>query len=234
MKDPYVYESTDVLINLANIRDIDKLDEFETTFSRIALVDLINNPIKITSVKDIYYIHNKLFKQIYAWAGEKRTINIYKNEVVLNGLSVIYSNYKDIDKDFEIIQKDIDSFQWKTSSKTEIIHKIARIISAIWRVHAFREGNTRTVCMFLYLFMKQLGLKLNVEFVGEHSKYFRNALVLASIDEYSEFEHLEKILLDSVSVKRTINGKTKYQTIRGYNLDKYKYNYHHIVDDDKN
>ena len=231
MKDPYVYEGTNVLINLANIEEQDKLDNFETTLSRVAIVELLKNPIDITSTKDIFEIHKRLFKEVYSWAGKPRTINIYKTEPVLGGLSVNYSEHNQIMKDLNKIQNDIDSFDWVNSSKKEIISKIVRVISSVWQVHAFREGNTRTICLYLYFFMKKYNLKLNVDFIGEHSKFFRNALVLASIGEYSEYEHLEMILSDAISLKKVTNGESKYQTIKDYNLEKYEYNYHHLKKD---
>jgi len=231
MKDPYVYEGTNVLINLANIKEQDKFDNFETTLSRVAIVELLKNPIDITSTKDIFEIHKRLFKEVYSWAGKSRTINIYKTEPVLGGLSVNYSEHNQIMKDLNKIQNDIDSFDWENSSKKEIISKIVRVISSVWQVHAFREGNTRTICVYLYFFMKKYNLKLNVDFIGEHSKFFRNALVLASIGEYSEYEHLEMILSDAISLKKVTNGESKYQTIKDYNLEKYEYNYHHLKKD---
>ena len=209
----------------------EKLDNYETTLSRIAIVELLKKPIDIKSINDIFEIHKRLFKEVYLWAGEARTINIYKNEPVLNGLSVNYSDHTCINKDLNKIQKEIESFDWQSSGKKEMLAKIVRIISGIWQVHAFREGNTRTVCIFLYFFMKKHNLKLNVDFIGEHSKYFRNALVLASIGEYSEYDHLEMILSDAISIKKIIGVKEKYQTIKNYNLEKYEYNYHHLKKD---
>ena len=68
---------------------------------------------------------------------------------------------------------------------------------------------------------------MNREFISKQAKYFRNALVLASIGEYSEYNYLEEILRDSISFKMIDdNMHNKYQTIKGYNLEKYKYNYH--------
>ena len=99
MKDPYVYDNTNVLINLANIKEQKELDDYETTLSRIAIVDILNNPIDTTSVNDIFLIHERLFKEVYSWAGKVRTINIYKEEPVLSGLSVEYSDCKSINKD---------------------------------------------------------------------------------------------------------------------------------------
>lgn len=231
MKDPYVYKDTNVLINLANIKDQKELDNYETTLSRIAIVGILNKPIEINTTKDIFLIHERLFKEVYSWAGKPRTINIYKEEQVLSGLSVTYSDYKTINKDLNKIQKSIESMNLIKLSKKELIHQIAVIIASIWQVHAFREGNTRTICLYLYFLMKKYNLKLNINFIGEHSKFFRNALVLASIGEYSEYEHLEMILSDATSLKKIIDNEKKYQTIREYNLEKYEYNYHHLKKD---
>ena len=122
MKDPYVYEDTNILINLANIKDQKELDNYETTLSRIAIVDILNKPIEINNVNDIFLIHERLFKEVYSWAGKPRTINIYKEESVLSGLSVIYSDYKTINNDLNKIQKSIESINLIKLSKKELIH----------------------------------------------------------------------------------------------------------------
>ena len=49
-------------------------------------------------------IHYFIFKNVYEWAGEKRTINIYKHEQILAGLSVEYSKSEDIDKQLSFQQ----------------------------------------------------------------------------------------------------------------------------------
>ena len=74
---------------------------------------------------------------------------------------------------------------------------------------------------------------MNREFIDKHAKYFRNALVLASIGKYSEYNYLEEIVKDSISFKVIDNEhNVKYQSIKGYNLDKYEYNYHNSKKDD--
>lgn len=231
MKDPYVYEGTSVLINLANIKEQKDLDNYELTLANLAISKLVNHPIDIKTTADVFLIHEKLFNEIYSWAGQPRTINIYKSEEVLDGLSVTYSDFHSIKKDLASVQKEIDSFDWNNSSKTEIVKKTIIVIAKVWQVHAFREGNTRTICLYLYFFLKKYGLKVNIDFIGNHSKYFRNALVLASIGQYSEYEHLEAILMDSITVKKVTDKGNKYKSIKGYDLDKYEYNYHHIKED---
>ena len=54
-------------------------------------------------VHSIFKIHKILFDNVYDWAGKSRTINIYKSEPILNGLSVEYSLYDLIDNDLSKI-----------------------------------------------------------------------------------------------------------------------------------
>lgn len=224
MKDIYVYPNTYVLVNKLNIRDAKKLDNAENVYVSLNINTLILNPIKIESVFDIKKIHKCLFFDLYEWAGENRKMNMFKEEPVLNGLSVSYSDYQYIDNDLKRLDKEFKSIKWLALSKTDAIDAIVKLISKLWRIHCFREGNTRTVTTFLYLFMKQIKLKVNVDFIGNHAKFFRNALVLASIDQYSEYEHLTNILLDSISFK--VENENKYKTIREYEVDKYEYRKH--------
>ena len=224
VRDKYLYPNTDVLINKFNIKDSKKLDKVEYTYVSLNITYIIDNPIKINSVFDICIIHKILFKDIYEWAGTFRNLNIYKEEPILTGLSVKYSEYKNINRDLNSLDKRFKSTKWNELSHEDTIDEVILIISKLWKIHCFREGNTRAVTTFLYLLMKQINLKVNVLFISNHAKFFRNALVMASIDEYSEFEHLKNILLDSVSMKET--NENKYKTICEYEVEKYQYRNH--------
>lgn len=228
MKDIYIYPNTNVLINKLGIKTSKELDNAENAFVSLNIANLLSHPFEIKSVFDIKKIHQQLFSDLYEWAGENRKINMFKEEPVLNGLSVSYSDYRELDKSLKKLDQDFMDVNWKKLSKKEIIDHIVILISRLWRIHCFREGNTRTTTTFLYLFLKQLSLNVNVDFIGKHAKYFRNALVLASIDEYSEYEHLTNILLDSISIKDSDGGK--YKTIRDYEVEKYEYRKHQYKD----
>lgn len=227
MKDPYVYDGTNVLVNIPNIKEQNKLDDYETTMANLGIIKLLKEYPDLEKVNDIFLIHKLIFENVYEWAGQCRTINIFKEEPILNGLSVEYSDYKKIKQNLTDIQSRIDNINWDELSKNNMITEIVKVISSIWQVHSFREGNTRVVTLFLYYFLKRRGFKVNREFIGKYAKYFRNSLVLASIGEYSEYNYLEEILKDSISFKIIDeNYESKYQTIKGYNLEKYNYNYH--------
>lgn len=228
MKDIYVYEGTNILINKLGIKDEKELDSKESFVATLNTANLLKSGFNIKSVNDIKIIHKHLFGDIYEWAGQNRKINMIKEEPVLNGLSVVYSNYRDIDNDLKKLDARFKSIDWKKLKHREAIDKLVIIISNLWQIHCFREGNTRTVTLFMYFLMKQIKMNVDTKFIGEHAKYFRNALVLASIGQYSEYNYLTDILLDSISFKNI--DKNKYQTIRDYEVEKYEYRAHKYKD----
>ena len=38
MKDPYVYDGTNVLVNIPNIKEQNKLDDYETTMANLGII----------------------------------------------------------------------------------------------------------------------------------------------------------------------------------------------------
>lgn len=184
MEDIYVYEGTNVLKNKRGIRNNEDLDQFENAMTSLAIIN-INRSFKFNDLNDIYEIHKVLFENVYDWAGEIRKINIYKEEPVLAGLSVQYEDYNKIKRSITNLNKKFLNTKWEELSKTEIVDNIVKFFSSLWRIHPFREGNTRSVATLMFLFIRNMNLKLNQDFIKEHAKYFRNALVLASIGEYS-------------------------------------------------
>lgn len=228
MKDPYLYEGTDVLRNKRGIRNRKEFDDYEYTMAELAMIAIYGMNIDVSSCTSIFQIHRILFEDVYEWAGQKRTINIYKSEPVLDGMSVSYTDFNHIDEDLERIDLEISKIDWSDISDKDKIVKTTRIISDIWRTHAFREGNTRTIYVFLHFFLKHIGLNLDSQVVMDNVKFFRNALVMASIDEYSEYNHLENLLMHSTHIEVPSNLSGSYDTINGYNLKDYEYDYHHI------
>lgn len=116
----------------------------------------------------------------YKHAGEIRQYDISKKEWVLEGDSVNYLNWEDLRRalDWDIEQE--KNFSYKGLTDDEKIEHIAKFISGIWQIHAFREGNTRTTAIFTIQYLRSLGYKVNNEMFAKHSWYFRNALVRAN------------------------------------------------------
>lgn len=128
-------------------------------------------------------IHFRLFHKLFPvrWVGVFREENISKKEPVLKGESVPYcAAYKIEDAlvyDFEMEEKRRKADELSLENK---INSIAHFTSSIWQVHPFREGNTRTVTIFILYYLNELGLNFSARPFEESSPYFRNALVRAN------------------------------------------------------
>lgn len=125
-------------------------------------------------------LHRRIFEGVFKHAGEIRQYDISKKEWVLEGDSVNYLNWEDLRRalDWDIEQE--KNFSYKGLTDDEKIEHIAKFISGIWQIHAFREGNTRTTAIFTIQYLRSLGYEVNNEMLAKHSWYFRNALVRAN------------------------------------------------------
>lgn len=125
-------------------------------------------------------LHRRIFEGVFKHAGEIRQYDISKKEWVLEGDSVNHLNWEDLRRalDWDIEQE--KNFSYKGLTDDEKIEHIAKFISGIWQIHAFREGNTRTTAIFTIQYLRSLGYEVNNEMFAKHSWYFRNALVRAN------------------------------------------------------
>ncbi|WP_394885018.1 Fic/DOC family protein [Clostridium butyricum] len=199
MRDPYLYKDIDVMKNKLNIKDQEKLESAEaaiTVSKLLQITDFENGSFNIEKLKAI---HKYIFGDIYEWAGEFRKMNIEKSERVLNGLSVKYSDYRNVEKDAEKVIDKLNSVNnWSNLSLDQQAEKLSNFTAELWRVHCFREGNTRTTITFIELFAKSNGIEINKTLLKNNSAYVRDSLVLSSIDEYSESQYLTRIIKDTI------------------------------------
>lgn len=211
MKDPYIDENG-VLKNKLGITNDEELKEAEKDIAFVKLIgveELEKETVNANLLKDI---HKYLFNDIYDWAGEYRTVPIYKEEVVLPGLSLEYAQPKDIEKRLEQEFENLNSIEWSNKKIDELSLQLTKSLARIWRVHPFRDGNTRTVLTFANVFSKMKGFNLDMSNIldnlsrkedenGRITQYsVRDKFVLAALDEkdYPEPEHLQAILKKSM------------------------------------
>ena len=196
--DIYLQENSCVLKNLLNITDEKSLDLAEAEFSRLNMMTLYNDGFSDFSTDGICFIHKKLFEDVYEWAGKFRVIDIQKREKILVGKSVWYSNCDNIEKELNLEWEKIHSIKWQDYSKDEFVELVSKHFSTLWQIHPFREGNTRTIVMLMTFFVEHHGYYFDQDLIAQSSGYFRDALVMASLDQFSEYEYLEKILGDAI------------------------------------
>lgn len=198
MPDIYLYDDAPVLKNLLGIKDSDMLDIAEAGMSRANMMLLYESGFQDFSPAGLCEIHRRLFFDIYEWAGRYRVINIEKREKLLAGKSVWYSNDENIPADLHGAFDKLLAQPWDNFSREEFARALARYFPPIWQVHPFREGNTRSVVMMMSLFVEHHGFYIDHELLAASAGYVRDSFVMASLDQFSEYEHLEKILLDAV------------------------------------
>lgn len=198
MNDLYLLENSTVLKNLLGITNEKELDLAEAELSRANMMLLYENGFDDFSSGGFCFIHKVLFGDVYAWAGQYRNINIQKREKLLAGQSIWYSDCMNIETDLDNAWKNINKVKWDELSREDFAKQIARLFSALWQVHPFREGNTRTTVMMMTFFIEHYGYYFDQILMAESAGYVRDSFVLASLGKYSEYEHLEKILLDAI------------------------------------
>jgi len=147
---------------------------------------------------------------------------IYKEEIVIPRLSLQYAQPNEIEKKLDEALNEMNLYEWKNKRSYELAAQFTKYLSRIWRVHPFRDGNTRTVLTFANTFAKMKGFNLDMESIldnlsrkynkdGEVVRYsVRDKFVLAALDEkdYPEPEHLQAIFRTSIEngVKSQINS----------------------------
>ena len=232
MRDPYLYEDVDVLKNLANIKDNEKLRQMEGDLTVIGMAVVYAKKYDKFDINTLCDIHKTIFGGLYEWAGEFRTIQMTKSEKVLGGDTVRYAEPSQISKQLKDIFKEISKLK-PNMPKQELVFKLVRITSTIWHIHPFREGNTRTVVAFSVLLADYLGIDLDYNLFVDNASYVRNALVWCTQGIYSIYEYLERIYYDAASIKQDEYSKNQnYEFVGEYKISDYKEESHIYLDNE--
>lgn len=234
MNDLYLIPNSTVLKNLLGITNEKELDLAEAELSRANMMLLYENGFNDFSSGGFCFIHKFLFGDVYEWAGQYRKTNIQKREELLAGRSIWYSNVTEIGTDLDRVFVEIKKIDWASLTREDIAKQIARLFPKLWQVHPFREGNTRTTVMMMTFFVERYGYYFDQNLMAESAGYVRDSFVLASLGEHSEYEHLEKILLDAIYTEPvdytnddliSNNKKEKYEKYRSKNYTPTKHEY---------
>ena len=234
MKDLYLIENSTVLKNLLGIANEKELDLAEAELSRANMMLLYENGFDDFSSGGFCFIHKALFGDVYEWAGQYRKINIRKREELLAGQSVWYSDVTEIGNDLDNAFDEINKVNWASLSRENFAKQIARLFPKLWQVHPFREGNTRTTVMMMTFFVEHHGYFFDQNLMAESAGYVRDSFVMASLGDNSEYEHLEKILLDAICTKpidytnddlTVYSNKKKYEKYKSKNYTPTKHEY---------
>ena len=203
-----------------------RVEEADKIAIRIATI--ISEDSFTFSVGQFLTIHKTLFDGVLSHPGELRTYNFSKKEWVLDGASVTYGDYRELEAtlqyDFELEKK----YQYNKLSIDETIEHIAIFVSNLWQIHAFEEGNTRTTAVFLIKYLRNLGFDVTNDTFAKNAWYFRNSLVRANYNNIVKgvFENrsyliafLRNLLLNE---KNVLNNKELHVLFSDENIENKK------------
>ena len=222
MEDPYVLKNG-TLKNLLGITDYEELKQAEKDIAYVKLINAEEEIKRPCDIRLLKRIHKHIFEDIFEWAGEFRTIPIYKEERVIPGVSLEYAEPKNIEKELTKRLEEMNSINWKGKGIDEITKQFTKELAKLWRIHPFRDGNTRTTLTFAHIFAKQKGFEMDLGTMldelgriedpetGKVKRWsVRDKFVLAALDEkdYPEPEGLENIIKKSIEkgVKQKIES----------------------------
>ncbi len=142
LQDVYCYPASDVLVNLLNIRNTKELAEAEAALS---LARYRNYQSALTSLEQLtlahlQHLHYQLFQDIYAWAGQLRTVDISKG-------TTRFCNCQRIEPEADKLIALIPALE-QISSKDLMADAMADLYCELNMLHPFRDGNGRAQRFF--------------------------------------------------------------------------------------
>ena len=147
--DPYCYPGTDILRNLAELRDRAELEVFEADATVANLIDLRRNPIKGPfDVKRLKETHRRIFGNVYPWAGEFRQ-GIGMMTKNRSGFVVAYGPSENVPAALAAAFAKLEvEHALHGLESAQFARRLAYFYSELDAVHPFREGNSRTLRAF--------------------------------------------------------------------------------------
>ena len=175
--------------------DESRTKEADDVSTRIA--DLLSDDSFSFTVGQLLSIHRYLFDGILEHPGQLRKYNFTKKEWVLNGDTVTYGDYRELEATLEYDFRVEKEFKYKGLRINKIIDHLAIFIANLWQIHAFEEGNTRTIAVFVIKYLRTLGFDVTNDVFEKNAWYFRNALVRANYNDFKsgEFEERKYLIL---------------------------------------
>lgn len=99
----------------------------------------------------LFEIHAYFLGTLYSWAGQVRRINISKDDILFAPVEYLEKQLTDFDRR---LKRHVPALK---ESKTIIAEKLAWIHNELNALHPFREGNGRTIRLFLDLLAAYVG-----------------------------------------------------------------------------
>lgn len=144
--DPYLDPDTGVLRNLVGARTKVALDTAEGDLAFARLVQLMDRPVRPTGdLSELRAVHAHLFQDVYAWAGQLRTVDIRKN---VEGAE-FFLPVSMIERAAGFASAELrEENMLRGLDRGAFVDRLAYHYDQVNYLHPFREGNGRTQRVF--------------------------------------------------------------------------------------
>lgn len=185
-------EDAGILKNKLGIKEQKALEDIETILfsdSYKHFFDFLMKKKLGFDLKLIFQIHKYFLETLYAWAGKIRTVEISKDGILFCSSSQIINSLRDFEK---ILKNNIPSTK---DTKSIISEKLAIIHCEFNAIHPFREGNGRTIRLFLDLLAVNYGFN-----PIDYAKSSRSDYIRACVNGMSkDYSKMQKIITKGLS-----------------------------------
>lgn len=153
---PYLLPGTSVLRNNFGVLDAAVLAqlEFVATAGRILQVHLRAQDTDL----DVRSLHQHVFGDVYAWAGEPRIVELRKGDSAFGSSARIPRALEALGAEISLIAREGAEIDDGT-----LAYRLARIYADYNQIHPFREGNGRTGTLLLHLVAGRAGRRLHLD-----------------------------------------------------------------------
>lgn len=201
--DEYLIPGTDVLINKFNITNKEELKQVEKLITRKSLAKLYLKPEKGNfDIEHLKNIHRRIFKDVYPFAGKIRKCTLQKDDHVFCNPELIQPLLVET---LSNMNKEFDEDIYSTS---DFAFKLAKYYYEIIYIHPFREGNGRTIRMFIRDFIVEKSKNKSCgELDLDYTKIDGENLLLGTARRYLYPSLIETEFMKGIVIKEKENNK---------------------------
>lgn len=157
--DPYYDEALGELKNLLHAKSPEEFRELEPQIVFANELELESMGILRTNdLAEVLAIHRQLFKGVYEWAGQARTVDIRKNE---NGAEFFLIVSKITSAATYVFGQLKKEKYLKDLPRATFVTRLAYFYDQLNYIHPFREGNGRTQRVFWSRVAQDAGYTIN-------------------------------------------------------------------------
>lgn len=161
-QDPYLQAGTDVLRNVVGLRNPQTLATYEYEVSALRMAEFQHHPIEGRfDLRHLCAIHRHIFQDVYAWAGEIRTVSISKGGSFFATSSRLQSS--GIALHNALVRENF----LRGLHRERFVERLTEHLSDWNALHPFREGNGRATRTFIRQLAWQAGYDLDTRRIAQ-------------------------------------------------------------------